>query len=80
MQTLCVFLWKETVIYLHLNYHDETNALAKDIQRWVAILEYNAFFFLSRKTVDSTEKLDSYMMADKAHWNLGRGLINCFWK
>lgn len=59
----------ETVIYLHLNYHDETKALAKDIQRWVAILEYNAFFSF-KKIVDSTEKLDSYMMADKAHWNL----------
>lgn len=39
----------ETVIYLHLNYHDETKALAKDIQRWVAILEYNEFFFFQEK-------------------------------
>lgn len=62
---MCLPLKGESHLFIR-KYHAETKALAKDIQRWVAILEYNAFFSLSRKIVDSTEKVDSHMMEDKA--------------
>lgn len=37
--------------------------------------------FLLRKMVNSMEKADSYMMEDKAHWNLrGRDFSKWFWE
>ena len=42
--SMCLPLKGESHLFTP-KYHAETKALAKDIQRWVAILEYNAFFF-----------------------------------